>query len=166
MYSCTVQDPLLFVQSRYLSSCTVQVILCTPVQFRTLCSLYFPGTFAPVLSRLSYVLLYSSGPLALCTVQVPLLLYCPGSVLFVLLTRSLHSSYRLLVERVWPSYLRKQKGLPVELSKIEGQLSWIYCNWQIHYIQYTYKRICLNIEGGVGIGIKMVLNHLDVVKSL
>ena len=102
------------VLSRYLSSCTVQVLLC--------------------------ILLYSSGPFALCTVQVPLLLYCPGSVLFVLLTRSLHSSYRLLVERVWPSYLRKQKGLPVELSKIEGQLSWIYCNWQIYYI---HTRICL-----------------------
>lgn len=37
------------------------------------------------------------------------------------MSRSLHSSYRLMVERVWPSYLRKWKGLPVELSKIEGQ---------------------------------------------
>lgn len=37
------------------------------------------------------------------------------------MSRSLYSSYRLLVERVWPSYLRKRKGLPVELSKIEGQ---------------------------------------------
>jgi len=37
------------------------------------------------------------------------------------LPRSLYSSYQLLEERVWPSYLRKRKGLPVELNKIDGQ---------------------------------------------
>jgi hypothetical protein len=41
----------------------------------------------------------------------------------MLVYRSLYSSYQLLEERVWPSYLRKRKGLPVELNKIDGELS-------------------------------------------
>ena len=40
---------------------------------------------------------------------------------WMLVCRSLYSSYQLLEERVWPSYLRKRKGLPVELNKIDGE---------------------------------------------
>jgi len=36
------------------------------------------------------------------------------------LSASLRSSYRLLVDRAWPNYVRRMMGLEVELSKMEG----------------------------------------------
>jgi len=36
------------------------------------------------------------------------------------LPATLESTHRLLVDRAWPNYLRRLRGLPVELSKMEG----------------------------------------------
>jgi len=72
---------------------------------------------------------------------------------------SFKSCYRLLMDRGWPNYLRRLKGLPVELSLIEGV--WAGHFGRDHHLQYRQiPELFLYSNSDFYVGAKYIENEI------